>query len=387
LPTERSQIFEYLKQYIVDWPNPSAVASSPKKRILEKQSALPPIDTTESKTTDESTSPNVTPKRARRRVVDEEPDKEDTVMYDEEDSTEADAKKKRKNSDAQKKEETEPVKPASDIMGIKIPKKKPTSPSRTTDISPSATGKRQPTTPSPVPPNVQTNLMNNSPVTSSPYSRGVPFNALPPSLNSPTASPTFSPRSAQPMKAPPELPIPPNQSAKEILLTWSRNNLLFNQIPTFDLQKETAEGYIVSVTLPHLSTSIQNKHFSPTRQAAEDQAAVRAMEHLWRLYNNKNQQRPAPQSYGGAPSMSPQPRSPSMGLHTSPVTQPPFPYGMQPPQHHMQPPHPIVQHPQHPQPPTMARPIDPKFNVPQYQPNQTYPQYPARDPRLDRHYT
>jgi hypothetical protein len=320
-----------------------------------------------------------------------------------------------KKSDAQKKtttEESETKLPSSDIMGLKIPKKKQSSPLRSTDASPASAGgkypivdKKQLLAPgsSPVVPPAP---INTSPVVSSPFSRGMPFNAPPsatsPMYHSPTVlSPTFPQSLQQPvlqrsgliMKPPPELPVPPNQSPKEVLLAWSHSNLSANQIPTFELQKHSVEGYIVSVNLPHLNTNIHNKLFSPTLQAAEDQAAVRAMEHLWRLYHKNQQsqqstqlQHPPPQQqhYGQYPqTLLPPSRNPMIpGMNNSPMGMPqPYPaFGMQPP-----PPHPMMPpHMMHPQPPPMNRPPIPESNKPPgYMPysNSAYPYLSGRDNR------
>ena len=108
--------------------------------------------------------------------------------------------------------------------------------------------------------------------------------------NSPV-TPTVSNFQAM-LPKPPDLPVPPNQSPKEVLMNWSRQHLKPNQLPRFEPPITTSEGYTSSVVLPHLSdTVIHTKISSPSVQAAENQAAVRAMEHMWRMYSHQAKQR------------------------------------------------------------------------------------------------
>jgi hypothetical protein len=107
----------------------------------------------------------------------------------------------------------------------------------------------------------------------------------------PPSPPTYQPGFySSGFPKPPDLPVPPNQSPKDVLLSWSKQYLKPHQIPHFEPPTVTSEGYRSGIVLPHLSnTIISTKLASPTIHGAENQAAVRAMEHLWRLYSNQNE--------------------------------------------------------------------------------------------------
>jgi hypothetical protein len=88
------------------------------------------------------------------------------------------------------------------------------------------------------------------------------------------------------IRKPPDLPLPPNLSPSDVLMNWCKQFLRPDQMPKFDQYQSSEGGFTVSIILPHLEgTVINSKLPSPTIAGAENQASVRAMEHLWQLYN------------------------------------------------------------------------------------------------------
>jgi len=110
----------------------------------------------------------------------------------------------------------------------------------------------------------------------------------PPSFQPPVPGTSPSPPIALSFPQPPDLPVPPDQSPKNVLLSWCQQFLHNVQdMPAFELE-QCSEGFKASVTLPYLnSTIISTRLPSPTIQVAENQAAVRAMEHMWKLYKSR----------------------------------------------------------------------------------------------------